>query len=57
MELLSDENHKIIEPEFHGVMKWWNKRIKDFVKEELSTTFNDENYKICGQELLVTHKL
>ena len=35
----------------------WNDEIKDFVKEELSTTFNDEKYKICGQEPLVTHKL
>ena len=35
----------------------WNNEIKDFVKEKLSTTFNDEYYKICRQEPLVTHKL
>ena len=34
-----------------------NDEIKDFVKEKLLTTFNDEYYKICGQEPLVTHKL
>ena len=35
----------------------WNDEIKYFVKEKLSTTFNDEYYKICGLEPLVTHKL